>query len=369
MKKVAIVINTSWNIYNFRLNLIKALQAKGMEVYAIAPPDKYAPLLEKAGCRYVPLNMKSSGSNPFNELAVIYRLYKVYQNIRPDVILHFTIKPNLYGTVAATKLGIPCINNVSGLGTAFLNNSNVAKVARKLYRFAFRYPQKVFFQNPDDQRLFLKFKLVKPQITEVLPGSGVDTLRFKPNGRLNNPQFTFLVMARLLYDKGIVEYIEAIKLMKQKGLDARFQLLGAPDQGHRRGIALEVIQGWIDSRLVDYLGTTDDVEPFIHNADCVVLPSYREGTPRSLLEAASSGKPIITTDVPGCNNVVQNGINGFLCKAKDAADLALKMEQLQKLDPEKLRVLGENSRRIAEEKFDEKYVIDRYLVVIQEIAG
>ncbi len=369
MKKVAIVINTSWNIFNFRLNLVKALQAKGMQVYAIAPTDGYSDKLKEAGCIFIPLNMHSSGSNPFHEIGIVSGLYQVYRTIKPDVVLHYTIKPNVYGTIAARALGIPCINNVSGLGTAFLNNTMVAKVARKLYGIAFRYPQKVFFQNPDDQQLFLKFKLVRPGITEVIPGSGIDTSRFQPNGQHISTPFTFLVISRLLYDKGIAEYIEAIKILKNKGINARFQLLGASDPGHRRGIPMSEINQWIKDKTVEYLGTTDNVQPFIHKADCVVLPSYREGTPRTLLEAASSGKPIVTTNVPGCNNVVQHGVNGFLCKAKDPADLAGKMEKMYQLDHESLLELGRNSRHIAVTNFDEKVVIDRYLVAIEEIAG
>lgn len=370
MKKVAIVINTSWNIFNFRLNLVKALQARGMEVYAVAPPDEYSARLQEAGCIFVPLQMQSNGSNPANELRVVNKLYQTYKKIQPDIILHYTIKPNVYGTVAAKMLGIPCINNVSGLGTAFLNNSLVAKVARKLYRFAFRFPNKVFFQNPDDQGLFLRFKLVKKEVCEVIPGSGIDTGRFVSNGRQpgENP-FTFLVISRLLYDKGIVEYIEAVKLLKEKGITARFQLLGAPDAGHRRGIPLDLIQEWIDTRAVEYLGTTDDVLPFIQEADCIVLPSYREGTPRTLLEAASAAKPIVTTNVPGCKHVVEEDVNGFLCKEKCAQDLAEKMEKMFRLDAAALESLGRNSRKIAVEKFDERLVIDRYLVAIQEIAG
>jgi glycosyltransferase involved in cell wall biosynthesis len=369
MMKVAIVINTSWNIYNFRLNLIKALQAAGMQVYAIAPQDEYSARLEQAGCTFIPLNLKSSGANPLHELQVIYKLYRVYKSICPDVILHYTIKPNVYGTVAARALGIPCINNVSGLGTAFLHNSSVAKVARKLYRLAFHFPQKVFFQNPDDLSLFLKFRLVKPHISEVLPGSGIDTCRFIPGPPPRNKEFTFLVISRLLYDKGIVEYVEAAKILQKKGIKARYQLLGAPDPGHRRGIPLQQIREWTDQHTVEYLGTTDKVLPYIHKADCVVLPSYREGTPRTLLEAASAGKPIVTTDVPGCNNIVKDGLNGYLCRAKDAQDLAAKMERMQYMDPEKLSELGKNSRQLAVGKFDEKFVIQRYLVAIQEIAG
>ncbi len=369
MKKVAIVINTSWNIFNFRLNLVKALQAKGMQVYAIAPPDGYSARLQEVGCIFIPLRMQSSGANPINELQVINRLYKTYKEIKPDVILHYTIKPNLYGTVAAKMLGIPCINNVSGLGTVFLNNTKVAKVARKLYRFAFSFPEKVFFQNPDDQGLFLRFGLVKEQICEVIPGSGIDTSRFLPNGQSTNQDFTFLVISRLLYDKGIVEYIDAIKLLKEKGINARFQLLGAADPGHKRGIPMEIINKWVKNKEVEYLGTTDNVLPYIHNAHCVVLPSYREGTPRTLLEAASAAKPIVTTNVPGCKHVVENEVNGFLCREKDARDLAQKMEKMYRLEDAALCTMGRNSRKIAVEKFDEKIVIDRYLVAIKEIAG
>ena len=369
MKKVAIVINTSWNIFNFRLNLVRALQAEGMEVYAIAPPDPYSSRLEENGCRFYPLRMEGSGANPLVEFKTLRQLYKIYQDIRPDVILHYTIKPNLYGSLAAGMLGIPCINNVSGLGTAFLSNSFVSQLARQLYRIAFRFPKKIFFQNQDDQLLFLKQKLAKPEVMEVLPGSGVDTKRFKPSEGSTNQPFTFLVIARLLIDKGIREYVEAAEILRKKGIQARFQLLGAPDPAHRRGIREEELDRWIKAGLLEYLGTTDDVLFFIQKADCVLLPSYREGTPRSLLEGASCGKPLISTDVPGCNNVVKNGENGFLCRVKDAADLAEKMEQLVTMAPEKRAAMGRNSRSIAVKYFDEKLVIDRYIIAIQEIAG
>jgi glycosyltransferase involved in cell wall biosynthesis len=367
MKKVAIVINTSWNIFNFRMGLIRALQKEGMEVYAIAPQDSYSARLQEAGCHFVPVAMQGSAANPLVEAGVFRELFAAYRKVKPDLLLHYTIKPNLYGSVAAHMLGIPCINNVSGLGTVFLNNTLVAKVARKLYRFAFRFPKKVFFQNPDDQRLFLKFGIVNPAITEVIPGSGVNTSYFMPNGRHQGPDFTFLVISRLLYDKGLVEFAEAVRLLKSKGVRARFQLLGAADPGHRRGIPLAVLQQWIDEELVEYLGTTDQVLTAIHKADCVVLPSYREGTPRTLLEAASAAKPIVTTDVPGCNNVVQDGYNGFLCQVRSAADLAAKMEKMLQLEEGHRLEMGRNSRKIAVERFDEQLVIDRYLAAIREL--
>ncbi|MBW3545410.1 MAG: glycosyltransferase family 4 protein [Bacteroidetes bacterium] len=369
MKKVAIVINTSWNIYNFRLSLIRALQEEGMQVFALAPKDSYSHRLTEAGCTYVPVAMQAQGANPLLEAGVLMALYKAYRRIKPDVILHYTIKPNLYGTLAAHLLGIPCINNVSGLGTAFLNNTMVSKIARRMYRTAFRYPKKVFFQNEDDQRLFLKFGLVLPELSEVIPGSGIDTTRFIPNGQPQNEEFTFLLISRLLYDKGLLEYAEAIRLLKKQGIKARFQLLGATDPGHRRGIPLATLQAWQNEQLIDYLGTTDKVYEVIRKADCVVLPSYREGTPRTLLEAASAGKPIVTTDVPGCNNVVTDGHNGFLCKARDAADLADKMLKMYQLPSEQRREMARNSRQTALSRFDERLVIDRYLQAIRETCA
>jgi glycosyltransferase involved in cell wall biosynthesis len=369
MKKVAIVINTSWNIYNFRMNLLKALQADGMQIYAIAPPDAYSKKLEEAGFTYVPVKMQSTGANPFNELGVIHELYHAYRKIKPDVVLHYTIKPNLYGSVVARMLGIPCINNVSGLGTAFLQDNLVAKIARKLYRFAFRTPEKVFFQNSDDRRIFVKFGLVKPEVTEVIPGSGVDTARFSPNGHYKQEEFVFLMISRVLYDKGVVEYAEAIRQLKNKGIHAKFQLLGATDPGHRSGIPISELKSWQNEGLIDYIGTADDVLPVIRKADCVVLPSYREGTPRTLLEAASVGKPLIATDVPGCNNVVVHGKNGYLCKAKDSQDLASKLFSMYNLPNSERLDMGKESRLIAEQKFDEKFVIDRYRDTIKELIS
>ena len=369
MKKVAIVINTSWNIYNFRLNLVKALQAEGMQVYAVAPTDPWSARLEENGCTFCPLKMEGSGANPFVELDTIRQLYQAYRKIKPDVVLHYTIKPNLYGSVAAKALGIPCINNVSGLGTAFLSNSVVAQLARRLYRVAFRFPEKVFFQNKDDWQLFLKMKLVKQEKSDVIPGSGVDTSRFTPTEKPAGQEFIFLLIARLLIDKGIVEYVEAVKLLKEKGIRARFQLLGASDPTHRRGIPAETLKSWVEDGMVEYLGTTDDVLPFIQDANCIVLPSYREGTPRTLLEGASCGKPLVATNVAGCNNVVKDGYNGFLCQVKDSVDLAKRMEQLHALAPEKRAEMGRNSRLFVQENFDEKLVIQRYIMAIQEIAG
>lgn len=365
--KVAIVLNTSWNIYNFRLNLIQSLQEQGHEIFTIAPIDGYTPLLEERGCKHIHLKMDSRGANPLKDVALIFELYSIYRKIKPDVILHYTIKPNVYGTLAAALLRIPVVNNVCGLGTVFLKNGPLAIVAKLLYRLSFRFARKVFFQNPDDLKLFLDKNLVQKQAVDLIPGSGIDLKRFAPVNYQRNSPFTFLLISRLITDKGILEYVEAVKKLKAEGLQARFQVLGAMDPEHKRGINKELIQSWINSGTIEYLGTTDDVRHFIQQADCVVLPSYREGTPRTLLEAASSSKPIIATDVPGCNQVVEHKVNGLLCKLKDADDLANQMRTLAGLDDNTLQTFGSNGRKKMEAEFDESIVINKYLQAIHEV--
>jgi glycosyltransferase involved in cell wall biosynthesis len=358
--RIAIVINASWNIYNFRMGLIQNFLETGHEVYAIAPPDEYSELLVKAGCHYIPVDLDNKGSHPLKDLAYTVSLYKVYKTIKPDAILHYTIKPNIYGTIAASLLGLKAINNVSGLGTVFLRDNFTSKFAHFLYRLTFIFPEKVFFQNPDDRNLFIQRGLVKETITDVLPGSGINLQKFRPLPFQRNNTFTFLLIARLLYDKGIVEYIEAIQALKKRGIHAHFQLLGFKDMSSS-GIPEVLLNKWIASGLVEYLGITDNVTHFINLADCVVLPSYREGTPRTLLEAAALAKPLIATRVPGCTEIVEHGYNGFLCEMKNAADLARQMYKMAKLDDSTLQVMGEASRQKVEEKFNETLVIDKYM--------
>jgi glycosyltransferase involved in cell wall biosynthesis len=365
--RVAIVLNTSWNIYNFRLNFVKALLANGYEVHTIAPTDTFTQYLIDLGCIHHGVKMDSRGINPVRDIALTAELWSIYRATKPDIILHYTIKPNVYGSLAASMLGIPVVNNVCGLGTVFLKKNLVSAIALLLYRWTFRFPKKVFFQNPDDRDLFISKKLIPAQTADLLPGSGIDLKRFVPGTFNRNKQFTFLLISRLITDKGIFEYVEAVKKLKARGLNARFQILGAKDPQHQRGIPVRLIDQWIASNTIEYLGTTKDVQPFIQSADCVVLPSYREGTPHTLLEAASCAKPIIATDVPGCHQVVEDQFNGYLCRMKDSDDLAAKMHQMASLDEQSLRRFGENGRKKMEEEFNESLVIDKYLQTLSDL--
>jgi glycosyltransferase involved in cell wall biosynthesis len=370
--RVALVINTSWNIWNFRRGLVKALQAAGHEVLAIAPPDAYSSRLEtELGCRYVPIQMENKGTNPIKDAQLTRRFVALYRRERPDVVLHFTIKPNIYGTLAARIAGVPSINNVSGLGTAFIVENLVSKVVKGLYRLAFRFPEKVFFQNNDDRDLFIRGGLIRPALTGLVPGSGVDLKRFRPEPateKAPGEPFTFLMVARVLYEKGIVEYFEAAKQIRAAlgPANVRLQLLGSLDEAGGVGVTRATFEQWLAEGNIDYLGTSDNVAEHLHRADCVVLPSYREGTPKTLLEAAACGKPLVTTDVPGCRETVQHGYNGYLCRVRDAADLADKLLLVAQLPSARLAALGAASRQLAESTFDEQLVLRQYLDAVAE---
>ncbi len=365
--RITIVLNTAWNLYNFRRGLIDALQSAGHTVTLIAPEDAYARLLRQQGYRLVAVNMDRRGINPWHDMKFFLRMYRVYRELRPDMTLHFTVKPNIYGTMAASLLGVRMINTVSGLGTVFLKKGVSSWVAQQLYRLTFRWPQRVFFHNHSDYQLFVEQKLVTARQAEVVPGSGVNVTHFAPVSSKPTASFTFLVVARLLYDKGVMEYAEAARLLQKRGLSVRCQLLGARDPQHRRGVTDAQVDAWVSEGLIEYLGTTDDVRPCMAQADAVVLPSYREGLPRTLLEAASMEKPIIATDVPGCRHVVTHEQNGLLCQVRDAVDLADKMERLVNMPAQERHAMGQAGRRKAVAQFSEARVIEHYLSASQTL--
>jgi glycosyltransferase involved in cell wall biosynthesis len=367
-KKILISINTSWNLLNFRAGLIHALISSGFEVIAVAPPDKYVAELELLGCRFVLLDIDNKGTHPVRDFLLLWRYWRLLIIERPDLCLFYTVKPNVYGSLAASFCRIPFINNVSGLGSVFIQGGWLKRFVSALYMLAFRNSNRVFFQNNDDLRLFLENKLVKVELTDVLPGSGINLHRFTPGDdaarkSLTSP-FRFLLIARMLKDKGVVEFVIAAQLLKELGLKAEFCLLGFLDVQNPAAISSDQMKEWTDQGFVKYLGVSDDVREHIASADCIVLPSYREGTPRTLLEAAAMAKPIITTNVVGCKEVVEHGINGFLCEVKNAKDLALKMKEMLTLPVDQRELMGQNGRLKMEKGFDENIVIQKYLKAI-----
>jgi glycosyltransferase involved in cell wall biosynthesis len=366
--RLVITANTSWYIFNFRLSLIRALQSKGWRVTVLAPPDEYTERIKAEGVGFQALLLSAKGMNPFRELGTLRAFRTAYGKLRPAIILQYTIKPNIYGSIAARRLGIPVINNVSGLGTMFSGGLR-ERLARILYRFAFSRAQLVLFQNADDRALFLGAGLVDQHHTGMLPGSGVDTEFFAPRPRGAGP-FTFLLAARLLRDKGVGDFISAARLIKDGLPEPRFVLLGRHDPADPLCVDAELLEDAVRDGIVELPGHTDDVRRYIADADCVVLPSfYREGVPRSLLEAASMGKPLIAADCIGTREPVQDGVNGFHCRPRDPADLAEKMRAVLSAGPEKREKMGESSRRIAKEHFDERVVLASYLTAVERLVG
>jgi glycosyltransferase involved in cell wall biosynthesis len=365
--KIAIVLNNAWGAYNFRLNLAKSLKDNGYEVIFIAPyNEKYSELIKKE-FDFFDINIDAKGVNPITDFTTMIALYGLYKQLNLDMVLNFTIKANIYSSIISGILGIKSISNITGLGTIFIKQSIVTKIAKLLYKTAFKFNDKVFFQNKDDRNLFIGSNLVKDEKTDLLPGSGVDLNKFIPVDKKYDGMFKFTLIARLLKDKGILEFIEAIKIVKNKYNNVEFQILGAVDIANKTAISNDDLQAWIDNGLVNYLNTTDNVQNIIAKSDCVVLPSYREGVPRSLLEACAMKKPIIATNVAGCKEVVDNGVNGYLCKVRSSQDLADKMEIMLNLSNDERRLMGEAGRIKIISEFDEKIVINKYLFTIKNI--
>lgn len=369
MTKVLISANVAWNLFNFRRGLIKSLIDAGFEVVAVAPPDECVPELLSLGCRFIPLHMDSKGTHPGRDFVLLLRFLSILRRERPDCYLGYTIKPNVYGSLAAHALRIPVINNISGLGTTFLTDGWLNRIACCLYRLALSRSTTVFFQNPDDLSLFISRQLVTPRQAVRLPGSGIDLQYFQTRPLARRENVVFLMVARLLWDKGVREYVEAARRVKEICPAAVFRLLGFLGVANRSAVSESDVRAWVDEGTIEYLGSASDVRAHIAEADCVVLPSYREGTPRSLLEGAAMGRAIITTNAPGCREVVDDGISGFLCRPRDAADLAEKMLQFVRLSREEKSRFGDAGRRKMENQFDEQFVTEAYKAAINRAVG
>ncbi len=316
----------------------------------------------------VPIRIDRSGINPWSDLKLLATYRQLLKRLRPAAYLGYTIKPNIYGSMAAALLGIPALPNVSGLGTAFIRNGLLQHVVTRLYRFGFRHAPVVFFQNAEDRDLFVSRRIVRPQQARVLPGSGVDLDRFAPAPLTDGPA-TFLFIGRLLRDKGVIEFVEAARALNDVLPGARFQLLGPIDEGNRTSIRPAELEQWMGQGAIEYLGTTDDVRPFIAAATAVVLPSYREGLPRSLLEAGAMGRPLIATDVPGCRDVVVDGVNGYLCAVRDRFSLAAAIRRMAELPHERRVAMGEAARRQVQDRFSEELVVRTYLDVLRNVTA
>lgn len=359
--KVVISINTTWNIFNFRLNLIKVLQKEGHEVIALAPRDDYISKLESIGvaCYHVDLNPK--GTNPIKDLSLTYQYYKLFKKLKPNCILSYTIKPNIYGNFAARLLNVPTINNISGLGTLFIKKSIATYIGKLLYKLSLSFSYHVFFQNNDDQLLFTSNKLVSKKNSSIIPGSGVDIDKFNCT-RIFNKADKFLFVGRLITDKGVFEYLDAAVAVLKKYSNKEFLLVGELGYKNKTALSRAQLEAYTNKYpQIKYLGKTDNIVSLLQSVDVMILPSYREGLSKSLIEAAAMQLPIITTNVPGCRDVVKHQINGFLCEANSKKSLERAICRLISLNEKERLEFGVNGRKKVTNEFSSKIVNKIYL--------
>jgi glycosyltransferase involved in cell wall biosynthesis len=368
-KRIVLSSNTAFSLYNFRLHLMRALKEKGYEVMAVSPGDeKYSELLKKEFGFFAIKNLDRKGTNPIKDLKLFFEYFLLFRRLKPDLVINFTIKPNIYGSISAGLLGIPSISVITGLGYVFIRESWLTKLVKLLYWLAFRFNRAVVFLNSEDLSTLGNISKRKSFLIE---SEGIDIKHFDPTlcKEAKKDEFTFLFVGRLLTDKGIYELIKAFEKLKREKPKVKLIIVGSPDEGNPNSVSKGELEKWVKEGLIEWHGFQEDVRPFYCMADCVVLPSYREGISRVLLEAMAMEKPIITTDAPGCRNVCVDGVNGFLVKPRDVGSLYLAMKKIVELEDKKLREFGKIGRMLAEEKYSVEKIVGEYINLIEAVLS
>ncbi|MEC9483215.1 MAG: glycosyltransferase family 4 protein [Halomonas sp.] len=367
---VVLVSNTSWYLYNFRRGTVLTLREAGYRVIGLAPEEEYTQhLINEMDIEHEPLVLDGKGTALVREGLSLLALSNTLRRLRPAFVFNFTVKANIYSGLACRALGIPYANNVSGLGTAFLHDTWLFRRVRGLYGLANRGASRVFFQNREDHDLFISHGLLRDTPTTVLPGSGMDTQRFAFSALPENEPFTFVMVARLLGDKGVREYVQAAEKVKADYPEARFWLIGPLGASNRTAIDEDEVTQWQTEGTIDYLGEQSNVRAWLERSHVLVLPSYREGMPRTVLEAAAMGRPAIVSDVPGCRHAIVPEQTGWLCEVKSAESLAARMRKCLAMPREQLQEAGRAARQRIEDEFDERIVIQAYMNCLENALG
>lgn len=369
--RIALVASIAWTLWNYRLGLIRALESAGFEVVLLAADDASRLKIEQhARAKFFPLRQISRRSlSPFQNLKFLFEIFFALRRHRPDLALFFTIRPNTLGNLAAAAAGVPSISTIEGMGISGSSQDWLRRLTKTLYRLAFRHASKVIFLNNDDLQEFLRQQVIRPEKALLVHGPGIDLNHFSPRGKSHSfEKIVFLFVARLLSEKGIREFAGAARILKNKGARAEFRVLGSTDSGNPTTISDTELDSWVGDGILQYLGFQDDVRPAIAAADVLVLPSYyREGVPRSVLEAMGMGKPIITTDNVGCRDTVEEGENGFLVPPRNVETLVKAMEKAIGLSAEQRAEMGRKSRQKALAEFSDELVLPKYLALIREV--
>lgn len=368
-KSISIIANTSWYLFNFRIKLIADLIKIGFRVVTIVPDSSYSAQLEAVGCEVVIIrSLRRKGLNPFSNWKLKAEFRKILLSNNIDLTINYTIKPIIFGSLAIEGTNVKAISILSGLGSGFLKDGWLRMLIFKLYRWALKKNAFVFFENEDDLNLFVNEKLIEKRKTKLVNGAGVDIEFYKPIPKqvVSTNKLEFLLIGRLLKDKGIIEFIEAANYFKGQHV---FKILGAIDQDNPTTISKSEIDKWNKSALVQFISYKEDVRDDIANADVIVLPSYREGMPKSILEAMSMSKPVIVTDVPGCRQTVEDGVNGFKVEARNSESLIQGMKRMVKLSPEERKNMGIKGRISVIAKYEESKIIQVYLDAIADVLN
>ncbi|RJG17424.1 glycosyltransferase family 1 protein [Alcanivorax profundi] len=367
---IVMTSNTSWYLYNFRKQTIRAIQERGFSVVCLSPLDDFSVRLEsELGVTHIALPMEGKSTRIVQELRSLLFIFRTFRRYRPLFVFNFTIKLNLYGGLACTLLRLPFANNISGLGTAFIHDSWLFRRVRQVYGSVNRRARHLFFQNEEDLAVFRDAGLLGKTPMTLLPGSGVDLDHFAFQPLPIGKTITFVMIARLLGDKGVREYAGACRLLKEQGLPVRCLLVGPLGVSNHSAITEEEVLAWQGEGILEYRGATDDVRPVIAESHVLVLPSYREGMPRTVLEAAAMGRPAIVTDVPGCRQAIEAGVTGWLCHVRDEQSLANAMKAVPGMGEGQLKVVGEAARKRMECSFDENIVVSAYIRCLSRMHG
>lgn len=377
--KVVLFANTDWYLYNFRRSLALALRSAGHEVLLVSPPGEYGGKLRELGLRWVSLPMDRRSLNPLREASLLVRLVMLFRRERPALVHGFTIKCAVYGSLAARLAGVPArVNAVAGMGYVFTSSDRKARVLRPVVRSLLKLAlggkeARLILQNPDDVGIFKRACLVDPAHITLIPGSGVDCVHFADvrqgaGGRMRSGELRVLLASRSLWDKGLAEFVEAARLLRGQGRLIRFLHAGTPDPGNPAAVSAATLHDWVAEGVIEWLGHVDDMPALLSSVDMVVLPSYREGLPKILIEAAACALPLVATDVPGCREVVTDGIDGLLVPPRDSGALANAIARLDD-DPQLACQLGKAARAKALAQFDERIVIRRTLEVYEDVLG
>lgn len=367
-RHVLITANTSWCLAHFRGTVIDTLLAQGCRVTILTPHDVHSDDLSARGCEFIHIEMDRNGLSPIRDYLLMRRFRVQFKKSKPDVIIGYTIKNNIYGAIAARAFAIPFIAVIPGLGNAFAADNWLQKLATVLYRFAFRDIHMALFSNVENQQVFIDKGLLNVDRTHVLDGEGVNIATFAQHPMPAPTPRVFLFCARLLHSKGIGEFAAAARVIQKRHPDTEFHVLGKLAETHPEGISRSELDTWIAQGDVKFLGETNDVRPFIAASHSVVLPSYyQEGMPRILLDSNATGRLIITTDTPGCRETLVDGETGFLCDAKNVKSLTDCMLRVVEMPADELAVMGQNARKLAENRFDDTITAQVYIGLLGKL--